>query len=143
VIGGDLSDTATFYLGIDLGWTTGWTGLAIVSDMGKLTASGRVRTDGEIAYWIGTRPGQVLVAAVDAPLIVRNDTGQRLPERLIGRAFGGFGASAHTSNRKKFGGQLPRAMQLAQRFGWAVDPDTRIDSDTTRLSASRCTRIRR
>jgi predicted RNase H-like nuclease len=98
VIGGDLSDTATFYLGIDLGWTTGWTGLAIVSDMGKLTASGRVRTDGEIADWIGTQPGQVLVAAVDAPLILPNDTGQRLPERLIGRVFGGFGASAHTSN---------------------------------------------
>ena len=47
---------------------------------------------------------------MDAPLVVPNETGQRIPERLIGRAFGG---------------EPPRAMRLAERFGWVVDPRRR------------------
>lgn len=48
--------------------------------------------------WLQDR-GRVAAAAVDAPLIVPNETGQRVPEGPIGPAFGAFGASAHTSNR--------------------------------------------
>ena len=110
------------FVGLDLGWTTGATGLAVVDDTGRLLESSRVQTDDEIAAWLDTQPGRVVVAAVDAPLIVPNRTGQRVPERLIGKTFGGFGASAHTSNLKKFGGKPPRALRLAERFGWSVDP---------------------
>src|SRR5687768_2617373 len=106
------------FLGIDLGWTSGATGLAAVDEAGRLTGSERVQTDDEIVAWIAAQPGEVVVAAVDAPLIVPNETGQRVPERLIGQAFGGFGASAHTTNRRKFGGEAPRAMRLADRLGW-------------------------
>src|SRR5680860_127903 len=60
--------------------------------------------------WIGAQAGRVVVAAVDAPLVVPNETGQRVPDRLIGRAFGG---------------ELPRATRLAERFGWVVDPRQR------------------
>lgn len=112
------------FLGLDLGWTTGATGLAVVDDTGRLLASGRVLTDDEIAAWVAAQPGRVVVAAVDAPLIVPNETGQRVPERSIGKTFGGFGASAHTSNMKKFGGEPPRALRLAERCGWGVDPHT-------------------
>jgi predicted RNase H-like nuclease/Holliday junction resolvase RusA-like endonuclease len=117
------------FVGIDLGWTSGATGLAVVDDAGRLTGSGRVQTDDEIAAWIAAQPGRVVVAAVDAPLIVPNETGQRVPERLIGHAFGGFGASAHTTNRKRFGGEQPRAMRLAKRLGWSVDPHAPTDGD--------------
>ncbi|OMQ16387.1 hypothetical protein A7K94_0202895 [Modestobacter sp. VKM Ac-2676] len=116
-------DTSLF-LGVDLGWTTGATGVAAVDDTGRLTASGRVKTDDEITGWVAAQPGRVVVVAVDAPLIVPNETGQRVPEKLIGQAFGGFGASAHTSNRTRFPGGDTRAMRLAQRLGWAVDPQT-------------------
>lgn len=113
---------ARTFVGIDLGWTTGHTGLAVVADSGRLVASGRVLTDDEIDAWLVEHGGDVAVAAVDAPLIVPNETGMRVPERLIGSAFGAFGASAHTSNRRKFGGQPVRALRLAQRSGWQVDP---------------------
>jgi len=36
------------FIGLDLGWTSGATGLAAVDDTGRLTGSGRVRTDDEI-----------------------------------------------------------------------------------------------
>jgi len=110
-------------MGIDLGWSSGATGVAVVDDAGRLLDSGRVQTDDEIAEWVSAQAGCVVVAAVDAPLIVPNETGQRLAERLIGQAFGGFGASAHTTNRNTFHGDEPRAMRLARRFGWAVDPN--------------------
>jgi predicted RNase H-like nuclease/Holliday junction resolvase RusA-like endonuclease len=121
--------STSVFLGVDLGWTTGATGLAAVDDTGRLTASGRVKTDDEIAEWITAQPGRVVVAAVDAPVIVPNETGQRVPERLIGQAFGGFGASAHTSNHTRFPGGDTRAMRLAQRFGWLVDPGTPTGGD--------------
>ncbi|WP_298459806.1 DUF429 domain-containing protein [uncultured Cellulomonas sp.] len=128
--GSDAVHSTSLFLGVDLGWSTGATGLAAVDDSGRLTASGRVKTDDEIADWIAAQPGRVVVAALDAPLIVPNETGQRVAERLIGQAFGGFGASAHTSNRTRFGGDT-RAMKLAQRFGWEVDPRTPTGRDVT------------
>jgi len=40
--------------------------------------------------------------AVDAPLIIKNQTGQRDCERAIGREYGSRHASCHTSNLNKF-----------------------------------------
>jgi predicted RNase H-like nuclease len=120
------------FAGIDLAWSTGWTGVAIVDDAGRIQASGRVRTDEEIAAWVEALPGRLAVAAVDAPLVVPNDTGQRLAERLIGRAFSAYGAGAHTANRGTFGGRQSRAMTLARRFGWGVDPDAHPVEGRTR-----------
>ena len=120
--GDDARRSGSLFVGIDLGWSSGATGVAAVDGAGSLIASGRVKTDDEIADWLAAQPGTVVVAAVDAPLIVPNESGQRVPERLIGQTFGGFGASAHTSNRTRFGGGKTRALGLAQRFGWVVDP---------------------
>lgn len=115
-------------VGIDLAWSTGTTGLAAVDDTGRLLVSTSVQDDNEIAGWIDQlrRPPQVV--AVDAPLVVPNDTGQRPAERLIARHFGRYGASAHSANRHLLGDE-PRAMRLARRFGWTVDPLTRPSDD--------------
>lgn len=110
------------FLGVDLGWTTGCTGLAVVDASGALVASARVMSDDEIVAWIAGHAAGVTVAAVDGPLIVTNDVGQREAERLIGVAFGGFGASAHTINRARYGGSDPRGKVLADRLGWRTDP---------------------
>lgn len=112
------------FLGLDLGWSTGATGIAVVDDWGRLLTSGRVRTDEEIADRVGRLEGRLVVAAVDAPVVVPNQEGHRLAERLLGRAYGAFGASAHVASRRRLGGE-PRAMRLARRFGWDVDPDRR------------------
>ncbi len=122
----------TLFAGIDLAWSSGWTGVAVADDAGQILSSARVRTDAQIAEWVQAQPGELAVVAVDAPLVVPNETGQRLAERLIGRAYGAYGAGAHTSNRGTFGGAESRAMTLARRFGWEVDPDAGPDHGRTR-----------
>lgn len=110
-------------LGIDLAWgDRGRTGLAELDVDGRLIRSASVRSDAEIAEFIGTDAAPV-VAAIDAPLVVTNPTGQRECEREVARAFGRFHAAPHPSNlsRPVFSPE-PRAMRLARRFGWTVDP---------------------
>lgn len=106
------------FVGIDLGWTTGRTGLAAVEGDGVFVDSTTVTSDDEIVEWVGALPGKVVVAAVDAPLIVTNLTGQREAERSITAAFGAYKAGAHTTNLAKAGMNPPRAALLADRLGW-------------------------
>ena len=120
------------YLGLDLGWTTGSTGAACVDETGALVEVTRVRTDDEIAAWVRRQPGRPPVVGVDAPLVVPNETGMRRPERLMASTFGRYGASAHVSNRAKFGGD-PRAKRLADAFGWTVDPEAPVGERTVCL----------
>ena len=112
------------HVGIDLAWSTGTTGLAAVDHAGRLLTSTSVQDDDQIAVWIDQLPVPPRVVAVDAPLVVPNDTGQRLPERLMAQTFGPYGASAHSANRTLIGRE-PRGMRLARRFGWTVDPQAR------------------
>lgn len=118
------------HVGIDLAWSTGTTGLAAVSDSGRLLSSTSVQDDDEIAGWLNQLPRPPRVVAVDALLVVPNDSGQRLAERLIGRTFGRYGAFAHSANRTLMGGE-PRGTRLARRFGWNVDPHARPSDDQT------------
>ncbi|WP_062516800.1 DUF429 domain-containing protein [Demequina gelatinilytica] len=123
------------FVGIDLAWgERARTGLAAVGDAGRLTASGVARSDDEIAAWLAAYAPRAEVIAVDAPLIVPNASGQRRPENLIGRAYGRYGASAHTSNRSKPQFDPPRAARLATRFGWDIDP-------TAERSTPRCIEV--
>ena len=113
------------YVGIDLAWgTRARTGLAILDDAGRLVASTSVRTDDEIVEFLGdAAKGPGLVVAIDAPLIVPNETGQRPCEREVNAHFHRFHAGAYPSNRgmKPFN-PTPRGATLAQRCGWAMDP---------------------
>lgn len=118
------------FVGIDLAWSTGWTGVAALDDSGRLVTSGRVRTDDGIAAWVRALDGRLGVVAVDAPLVVPQESGQRPAERLIGRTFGRHGASAHSANRRLLGDR-PRAMRLAETHGWSVDPGLRPSEDRT------------
>lgn len=120
------------YAGIDLAWSAsgaGRTGLAAVDDAGSLLASATVRTDDEIADWLSGLAGRVVVAAVDAPLVVPNESGQRAAETAIARAYGAFKVGAHTSNRGRAWMDPPRAETLARRFGWQVAPTHRGSPD--------------
>lgn len=111
------------FVGIDLAWgAKGTTGVAVVDAAGRLVHSGAVRTDDEIDAWLRTFAGDVVVAAVDAPLIVPNETGQRRCETEISRTFWRYKIGAHSSNRGRAGFDPPRAATLASRFGWSVDP---------------------
>ncbi|WP_051400046.1 DUF429 domain-containing protein [Haloechinothrix halophila] len=114
------------FVGIDLAWgSKARTGVAVVDDAGRLIHSGAVRTDDEIDAWLRTFAGHVVVAAVDAPLIVPNESGQRRCETEISRAFWRYKIGAHSSNRGRAEFDPPRAATLAGRFGWSVDPTQR------------------
>ncbi|WP_166435889.1 DUF429 domain-containing protein [Cellulomonas shaoxiangyii] len=122
----------TTYVGVDLAWgTRNRTGLAFADAAGRLTHSATVRTDGEIADALAVHaPGRV-VAALDAPLVVPNATGSRVPEKLLQAEFGRYDAGAHPCNRSRPWMDPPRGWTLAQRFGWDVDPATAPDGDTS------------
>lgn len=99
--------------------------MAAVDDSGALLQSGTVGTDDEISEWLDRFAGGLVVAAVDAPLVVPNETGQRRCETDISRAFWRYKIGAHSSNRGRVEFNPPRAATLAQRFGWSVDPEHR------------------
>lgn len=115
----------TSYLGIDLAWSTrNRTGVAALDDDGVLVASASVRTDDEIDAFVNAWSRDAVVAAIDAPLIVLNETGQRVCERLVNAEFGPYYAGAHSSNRSNALFREPRGLVLAERHGWDVDPAT-------------------
>lgn len=111
------------FVGIDLAWgPRARTGIAVVDQAGRLLHSGSVQTDDDIEEWLRTSAGRAVVVAVDAPLVVPNETGQRRCETEISRAFWRYKIGAHSSNRGRAQFDPPRAATLAERFGWSVDP---------------------
>ena len=68
------------------------------------------------------------VVAIDAPLIIRNHTRQRPCERLIGKRFGKYKASAHSSNLTLYpeAGSVRLASELKKR-GFAHDVSPQSD----------------
>lgn len=111
------------YVGIDLAWgTNATTGLALLAADGRLLDVTDARTDEQIDAWLREwAPARCLVA-FDAPLIVRNASGRRRCESLVGRHFGRFHAGCHSANTAMphfaDGG---RALRLAGGSG--LDPD--------------------
>lgn len=115
------------HIGIDLAWgTKSRTGLAEVDGTGALLHSETVIGDEDIEAFIGTATDDIAVVAIDAPIIVANPDGQRPCETQLGRDFGRYGASAHSTNLRN-PAFLPetRALRLATRLGWRIDPGDR------------------
>ena len=115
------------YVGIDLAWgTRARTGLAILDGSGRLVASTSVRSDDAIVAFLGDAAhGAGLVVAIDAPLIVPNETGQRPCEREVNAHFHRFHAGAYPANRCMTAfNPTPRGARLSQRCGWDMDPRT-------------------
>lgn len=91
------------FLGIDLGWTSGATGLCCLeleSDRLKLRQlAWRVDLD-EILAWVdewlpSPEPGMI---AVDAPTLIPNATGMRTCDRLMHQRFGRYHAGCYPAN---------------------------------------------
>ncbi|WP_225755589.1 DUF429 domain-containing protein [Actinotalea sp. Marseille-Q4924] len=114
------------HLGLDLAWShRNRTGVAALDAEGRLIGSTSVRTDDEIAAFVDMHArGAVVVAGVDAPLVVPNATGQRQCEAQVTREFRAFHAGCHPANRSWPWFDPPRGEVLAERFGWDVDPAT-------------------
>ena len=94
-----------WFVGVDLAWSErNPSGVAILSGgAGRPLEYVRSETHvaiEDIAAQILALDGPVWVA-IDAPLVVRNETGQRPVDRLVTRQYGRFDAGAHSANLKQ------------------------------------------
>lgn len=111
-----------FHIGVDLAWgRRAPTGLAVLDAAGTLVHAGAVRTDEEILTALASYVEGDCLVAVDAPLVVRNATGNRPAEAALNRDFARFDAGAHPVNTSKPELLPPRASLLAAAF--SLDPD--------------------
>ena len=113
-----------FHIGVDLAWGVKKpTGLAVLDDAGRLVHVSAVRTDEEILTVLGPYAEGDCLVAMDAPLIVRNATGNRPGEAELNRDFARFDAGAHPSNTgKPEFADTPRGARIASALGLDMNP---------------------
>jgi len=128
--GPKMSSDSFHCVGLDLAWgTTARTGAAVVGSDGQLVESSSLLDDWEIVEFLRPYADSIRTAAIDAPLVVKNETGQRPCERQISAAFGRYEASAHSSNLGRPQFVSLRGARLADEFGWEIDPTVRPSSE--------------
>lgn len=116
------------FLGIDLGWQTGPTGvccLILETQSLSLVTLDRVATHGDVLAWIAVQaPGDTpAMVAVDAPTIIPNPTGMRQPDRLAHQYFGKYHAGCYPANQASaFAPQLIDFSQALTQQGFAHAP---------------------
>lgn len=104
------------FIGIDLGWQSGASGLCCLTLIGEalsLQALDRKDSLAEVLDWvdaIAPSPNPAIVA-VDAPTLIPNEKGMRSPDRLAHKYFGKYHAGCYPANLGR-----PFASQLVQ-FG--------------------------
>ena len=86
------------FIGLDLAWGERRpTGVAVLDDAGHLLHVSAVQTDDEVAESLASYVEGDCLVAIDAPLVVVNETGARPAERALNRDFGRFDAGAKLS----------------------------------------------
>ena len=114
-------------IGVDLAWGERRpTGLAVLDESGVLLHVSTVRTDDEVVAALEPFTRGACLVAIDAPLIVTNDTGNRPAEAALNRDFSRFDAGAHPSNLGRPGfSPTTRGARLAARLGLDMNPRSR------------------
>lgn len=112
------------FIGIDLGWQSGPSGLCCLSLQAgeqsgqlRLEQLDRLSSLTETLAWVDAiAPAETAaMVAVDAPTLIPNATGMRLPDRLAHRHFGKYHAGAYPANQAR-----PFAQRLVQ-FGHELE----------------------
>jgi predicted RNase H-like nuclease len=102
------------FLGIDFGWRSQPSGVAqYAPDLGVETT--RLTSPGEIVAWVEQQAGGgPAIVAIDAPLVIPNETGMRLPDKLMHTHFGRYHAGCYPANQRlPF---APRVLELSRRL---------------------------
>lgn len=104
------------FLGIDLGWQSGPSGLCCLALQDKVLSLqhlDRCASLEEVLAWVDDCTPEFVPAmvAVDAPTIITNETGMRSPDRLAHKYFGKYHAGCYPANLGR-----PFAARLVQ-FG--------------------------
>ena len=113
----------TTFIGVDLGWYGKPSGLASLSLHGarlRLRNLARLESVDEILAWVQCETGSGnAVAAVDAPLIIRNETGIRPAERELNSDFRRFHAGCHAANLgRPFAGKVTAFSRRLETLGF-------------------------
>ncbi|MDZ8110563.1 MAG: DUF429 domain-containing protein [Nostoc sp. DedQUE12a] len=92
------------FIGIDLGWKSQPSGLCCLEWIdGQLQLLGLDRKEAiaDILTWIddSVQPDEPAIIAVDAPTLIPNDTGSRLPDKLTHKYFGRYHAGCYPANK--------------------------------------------
>jgi len=94
------------FLGIDLGWTSGASGMCCLEwrdrelHIQHLTQATEIDTIlALIDSWI--TPETAALIAVDAPTLIPNESGMRLPDKLTHQHFGRYHAGCYPANLKR------------------------------------------
>jgi predicted RNase H-like nuclease/ppGpp synthetase/RelA/SpoT-type nucleotidyltranferase len=115
------------FVGVDLAWgEVKPTGVAALDDAGRLVHLSAQTDDDSVAAALRPYVAGDCLVAVDAPLVVDNETGNRPGEAALNRDFARFDAGAHPANtgRSEFA-QQPRGARLAARLGLDIEPSSR------------------
>lgn len=94
----------TSFVGIDMAWRIdgNHSGIAVMAGdelQVRLEAvSTEIASMTAVVEYVTQHAGADAVVAIDASLVVRNETGQRACERMIAREFGRYHAACHPSN---------------------------------------------
>jgi predicted RNase H-like nuclease len=114
-----------YFVGLDLAWgEKNDTGVAAVDSDGRLLHVGVAQDDSSIAQAIAPYIRDECLVAIDAPLIVRNETGARPCETALNRDFQKFDAPARPAftDRPEF--KNPRGARLAAALDLDMDPSS-------------------
>ena len=112
------------YVGLDLAWgRRNPTGLAVLDAGGDLVHVSAQTDDDSIVAALAPYVDGDCVVGIDAPLVVRNATGNRPGEAALNADFARFDAGAHPSNTGKAElAEGPRGARLAERLDLDIDP---------------------
>jgi predicted RNase H-like nuclease len=115
------------FIGVDLGWygkPSGLASLALDPSGLCLQNVARLESTAEILDWITSEVGAgSAVAAVDAPLVIRNQTGIRQAERELNHDFRRFHAGCHAANLgRPFAVNVTAFSHRLEQLGFANAP---------------------
>ena len=116
-----------YFVGVDLAWGQEKpSGLAVLDADGRLVHVSAQGSDDAIVTALRPFAHGGCLVAIDAPLVVKNATGNRPCEAALNRDFARFDAGAHPSNTSKpeFA-EGPRGARLAATLGLDLDPSSR------------------
>jgi predicted RNase H-like nuclease len=106
------------FLGVDLGWRGKPSGLA-AWDGREMLKLDRLTDEAEILEWIDERAEGPAMVAVDAPLVIPNETGMRVPDRLTHVLYGRYDAGCYPANRGlPFAARVTRFSEQLQKRGF-------------------------
>lgn len=95
--------TTMKFIGIDLGWSSGASGLCCLEwsnqSLHLLDLNHQLATTSILSWldnWVS--PTQPAIIAVDAPTLIPNLTGMRLPDKLTHKHFGRYHAGCYPAN---------------------------------------------